>query len=382
MIDDKYKKTIEVLEAIQLSYYEDYNLHNDNDNISYKQKVETAIEYNSKLLFYKNKLSTSQIEKMIHDIFSDDKDVLTKYQPKDLGLYYKYMFEKLRDAADYLFGFKKFNIPIYGTVYSLGFHAHVMKEKESYPFIVISRGVRFFAISICKIVALAYQIHEIPGGGIDIVLNEKIILHNIKNRGLDGAFLLLFFHRILFGKCHIINLQSPSAHYDELMLILFHSYDCFTLAHEYAHCILGHLDFNIGKDQWLMENEADFCAMYLTIKAFGNEVDQTFLILGIYIFLKVLETIEKIRLEMIEKKCNSRHPPIAQRIETLYDFLIFCKIPYDELDFKLIDLLFDRLYICFYDNVICHIKKQINELSKQEADKAYKDLENGLNFYT
>lgn len=138
-------------------------------------------------------------------------------------------------------------------------------------------------------------------------------------------------------------------------------FECFVFAHEYAHCLLGHLDkelYNIRKlglssldideilHNWNEEINADTLGIELTLKVIEDtDLNTDMANIGMFACFKSFELFEKISVLSSKNSTffSKTHPPAQNRLENFCNILEG-KDKNSEYLFSIIDILFDHFW--------------------------------------
>jgi hypothetical protein len=216
--------------------------------------------------------------------------------------------------------------------------------QTDYFLILIDDGLFGFANLTCKAIANALPIMPPDDDGkanvstdVDLVREQLRKKPEIKNRMLD------FLHAYVVGghphlaKPYLVD-KTPQA----IAALLLEGLETFVIAHEYGHCIAGHLAadqsrrqalqssgeiYDVISTSWQQEHEADFIGAMLTIQVMNKRgFDLALSYCGIEIFFRCVEIIEKTMSMLVfgevrETPPSESHPPSLARCSVLREML-------------------------------------------------------------
>jgi hypothetical protein len=125
-------------------------------------------------------------------------------------------------------------------------------------------------------------------------------------------------HRRLWGKSATLPVESSGSATELIRDVIAQSAWIFILAHESAHCVLGHTGAQIG--DWDAEREADALALRITYGAMRVEEGASqplHALLGAYLALTGINLIERV----LFIRPPSTHPPPADRWAALVELV-------------------------------------------------------------
>ena len=347
-MNDKTKRAYEILETLQSAYYKNQSDFTDFMNDFYESSNE-ALSDTLKNLGISGWDSNGNIESFSRPMIQP----ISKYQNKWYYNLYFDMIQEIDKAKHQIWNCPQQDIPIFGTLPDVKFTAHITKQNESDSIILISEGLRNFAFCISKIVSLSFKILEFEYG-MDVLSTRKYIKENIKSRQLYGKYAKMHCEYYTRGGCEHLGTDFPSDCYARLSMSMSTAINYFALSHEYAHYFLGHLEQHntVQKDKWHNELQADYHAIFLTLEVLSKEFNTTYILWGIYLYLKSLETFEIYDLSINDKLRFDNHPPFFFRKKVFMRVLKEIGISKKFIDIKCIDYIIEKLRFQFTSIII------------------------------
>lgn len=276
-------------------------------------------------------------------------------------------------------------IPVWGTVNMQQFSAQILPPQESIGnIILLSSGIMTYALLISKIIAKSFPITR-NNGEISIEIDRDAIVSNIeKNPEIELRFIDLMLSYLLTGEPVRARqyMMEPFLNYIATPIIV--GFECFIVAHEYSHYLLGHLDKKICNikqiipsnlkieeiiHNWEDELSADTLGIKLAIKAIEeSKLNRDLGLVGIFACLKSFDLFERLnsigRNEDINKNIFSEtHPPAISRIQNFMEILT------KEGNVDYLILLIDTLINHLWDKMLLVIDEiGINRLLREKTD--------------
>lgn len=377
--------TIEYLRQIQKVFYEiNGGYYDNNEHIkdifinkysmdeNYISNYNRYIEKTNSITEYQNPRQYDTIKKYIDLIDEIKHEILNS--------------EKIQDKS----------IPVWGTVNMYQFSAQILPPQENVGnIILLSSGLMTYALLISKVIAKSFPIIR-NNGEMSIEINKDAIISNVKkNPEIELRFIDLMLSYLLTGEPIRARQYMMEKFLNYVATPMIVGFECFIVAHEYSHYLLGHLDkkiYNIKQiissnikveeiiHNWEDELSADTLGIKLAIKAIEkSQWNRDLGLVGIFVCFKSFDLFE--RLNSISRNddvnrvvFSETHPPVISRIQNFLEIL-----PEDgNIDYLIltIDILIDYLWnrmLQILDelgmNKLLIEKKDLSEITLKEWQK-------------
>lgn len=377
--------TIDYLRQIQKIFYEINGGYNDN-NEQLKSIFVSKYSLNENYISNYNR----HIEKI---------NSITEYQnPRQYETIKKYtdLIDEIKHEILNSEKISNKSIPVWGTVNMHQFSAQILPPQENVGnIILVSSGLMTYALLISKVIAKSFPIIR-NNGEMSIEIDKDTIISNVKkNPEIELRFIDLMLSYLLTGEPIRARPYMMEQFLNYVATPMIVGFECFIVAHEYSHYLLGHLDkkiydikpvvsSNIKVEEiihnWEDELSADTLGIRLTIKAIEkSQLNRDLGLVGIFACFKSFDLFERLnfisRNDDIKKVIFSEtHPPVISRIQNFMkilpedgkgDYLILTiDILIDYLWNKMLQTL-DKLGM----NKLLIEKKDLSEINLKEWQK-------------
>ena len=278
------------------------------------------------------------------------------------------------------------------------FSAQILPPNENIGnIILISSGLMTYALLISKIVGMSLPIKNFQGK-IGIEINEDLIISNVeKSPELELRFIDLMLACLLTGEAVRARQYMLNETINFMVTPIIVGFECFVIAHEYSHYLLGHLDKEIHNirqltlsdmheiiHNWNDELEADTLGIKLAIRAVEKSgLLSDFGLLGIFLCLKSFELFERLNLIRNNEEKNTitfsePHPPAFSRIKNYMEIITAVdNNKYLILSInRLIDFLWNRMLEKLHEVGIDILLKEKSKFNENDHKKIQKILYN------
>lgn len=208
---------------------------------------------------------------------------------------------------------------------------------DIYYHIFIDSDLTVFCNSIAKIFAECLTHRNVIDGQVN--LQSKAIIRNVRSEMIQRRAADLFSSAVLQGTTRASEPWPPSSHALPLVLSLVNALTMFPIAHELAHLHLGHLS-SIETQELAVEGFDDLAAqvyskddefaadalgaVICTQTAIRLELSDIFTVVGPYIFLKSIETLD-VCYEVFDQKGETMsftHPSATERARQMRQVIL------------------------------------------------------------
>lgn len=232
-------------------------------------------------------------------------------------------------------------IPIWGTVNMYQFSAQILPPQDSIGnIILLSSGVMTYALLISKIITKSFPITR-NNGEMSIEIDTDAIISNVEeNPEIKLRFVDLMMSYLLTGQPVKARQYMMERFLNYIATPIIVGFECFIVAHEYSHYLLGHLDKKIYNTEqvissnlkveeiihnWEDEISADTLGIKLAVKAIEkSQLNRDLGLIGIFVCFKSFDLFE--RLNSISRDDNMEgaifsetHPPAIRRIQNFME---------------------------------------------------------------